>query len=274
MSPPSPAPDRLRVATWNLNSLRARLAAVERFLVRAAPDVLCLQETKTPHLPDAAVAAFDRLGYGAVHVGGASYNGVAVVARHPIDDVRSSGAFDDEHLDREPRLVSCVVRTPMPIRVASVYVPHGRAVGHWHYQYKLAFLAALAERARGWSLDDAHVVVAGDVNVAATDGDVFDPGAFAGSVYVSQAEREALARLLAAGLVDADVARWGPAARRFTWWGHGIGYERDRGMRLDVLATDPALAARLDTTWIDHLQRSTAGASDHAALVADLHLPG
>lgn len=274
MSPSSVAPDRLRVATWNVNSLRARLAAVERFLVRAAPDVLCLQETKTPQLPDAAAALFERLGYAAVHVGGRSYNGVAVVARHPIDDVTSSGEFDDEHLDREPRLITCAVRTPTPLRVASVYVPHGRALGHWHYQYKLAFLDALTERVRRWLLDDAPVVVAADVNVAATDSDVFDPAPFAGSVYVSQAERQALARVLDAGLIDADVARWGPDAQRFTWWNHGIGYERDRGMRLDVVAADFELAARLDTTWIDHIGRSGSGASDHAALVVDFHLSG
>jgi exodeoxyribonuclease-3 len=272
MSPPGPAPDRLRVATWNLNSLRARLGAVERFLDRAAPDVLCLQETKAPALSDAATAAFARHGYRAVHVGGGGYNGVAVVARHPIRDVLSSGELGDEHLDRDPRVVSCVVDGPEPLRVVSVYVPHGRAVGHWHYDFKLGFLAALAERARRWG-DDARLLVAGDVNVAATDSDVFHPDAFVGSVYVTPPEREALAGLLDAGLVDVDVARWGPDARRFTWWNHGRGYPTDLGMRLDVIAADPDLAARLDTTWIDHVERGAERPSDHAALIADFHLP-
>ncbi|HLM64934.1 MAG TPA: exodeoxyribonuclease III [Acidimicrobiales bacterium] len=260
------------MATWNLNSLGARLPAVERFLERASPDVVCLQETKAAQLSDVAVTTLDRHGYSAVHVGGRAYNGVAVAARHPIEDVRSSGDFGDEHLDREPRLVSCLVDAPTPLRVVSAYVPHGRAVGHWHYDFKLAFLDALAERAHRWLLDDARLIVAGDVNVAATDSDVFHPEAFAGSVYVTTRERDALARLLDAGLVDVDVARWGPQARRFTWWNHGNGYERNLGMRLDMIAADRRLATRLDTTWIDHVERSTAPASDHAAVIADFHL--
>ena len=272
LSPTGPAPDRLRIATWNLNSLRRRLPAVERFLERVAPDVVCLQETKAASLSDAATAMFEQHGYHAAHVGSGAYNGVAVIARHAIDDARSSGEFDDEHLDREPRVATCVVHTPTPLRVVSVYVPHGRTIDHWHYQYKLAFLDALAERTRQWLLDDAHVVVAGDINIAATDSDVFHPNAFVGSTHVTQPERDALARLLGTGLVDVDVARWGPRARRFTWWKIGFGYARNLGMRLDMIATDTGLAARLDTTWIDHTERSTDPPSDHAALIADFHL--
>ncbi len=272
MSPEGPAPERLRVATWNLNSLRARLAAVERFLQRVHPDVLCLQETKAAQLSDAATSMFERHGYEAVHVGAGSYNGVAVAARHPIDDVRSSGELDDEHLDQEPRVLSCVVRVPTPIRVVSVYVPHGRTVDHWHYTYKLSFLDALAARTRRW-LDDGHVILAGDVNVAVTDSDVFHPDAFVGSTHVTPPERQAITRLLEGGLVDVDVARWGARARRFTWWNHGIGYSRNLGMRLDMLAADRELAARLDTTWIDHTERGSERPSDHAALIADFHLP-
>jgi exodeoxyribonuclease-3 len=211
-------------------------------------------------------------GYDVAHAGHGSYNGVAVVARHPIEDVQSSGELDDEHLDREPRLLSCLVRAPVPLRVVSVYVPHGRAVDHWHYQYKLAFIDALEARVRLWRKKDQHLVVAGDLNVAATDSDVFHPDAFAGSTHVTSSERAALARLLAAGLVDVDVQRWGARARRFTWWNYGIGYARNLGMRIDVIATDHALAQRLDTTWIDHTERAAERPSDHAALVADFHL--
>ncbi|HEY8524057.1 MAG TPA: exodeoxyribonuclease III [Acidimicrobiales bacterium] len=296
LSPAVPAPGHLRVATWNLNSLRPRLDAVGRFLERTAPDVVCLQETKTARLSDAAVATFERHGYAVAHAGGGAYNGVAVAARHPLSDVRASGQLGDEHLDREPRLVSGLVTldapgaphvpfaagtpaaAPAPVRVASVYVPHGRAVDHWHYEYKVGFLEALAEQVRRWREDDArrgaHLVVAGDVNVAATDSDVFHPDAYAGSVYVAPRVRQALARVLDAGLVDVDVARWGPAARRFTWWPLGPRYDRDLGMRLDVIAADRALAARLATTWIDHRERSAARPSDHAALVADFRLGG
>jgi exodeoxyribonuclease-3 len=272
LSPSGPAPERLRVATWNLNSLRARLPAVTRFIERACPDVVCLQETKVARLSEEAIAILDRGGYGVAHAGNGSYNGVAVMARHPIEDVRSSGEFGDEHLDRESRVLSCIVRTPLPLRVVSVYAPHGRAVGHWHYDYKLAFLDALSQRARQWLLDDAPLTVAGDVNVAATDSDVFHPDAFVGSTHVTKAERDRLKQLLDSGLVDLDVARWGPRARRFTWWNHGIGYSRNLGMRIDIIAADKRLATRLDTTWIDHIERATAPPSDHAALIADFYL--
>jgi exodeoxyribonuclease-3 len=273
MSPSGPAPGRLRIATWNLNSLRARLAGVDRFLGRVLPDIVCLQETKAAELPAAATEVFDRHGYRVAHVGFGSYNGVAVAARHPLGDVRSAGAFDDEHLDREPRLLSCVVDCPEPVRVVSVYVPHGRAIGHWHYDYKLAFLEALGGLVAEWRAEGTHVVVAGDMNVAATDSDVFHPDAFVGATHVTAAEREALTRLFDSGLVDVDVARWGPRARRFTWWNHGIGYSRNLGMRLDVIAADPELAGRLDTTWTDHTERGCDRPSDHAALVADFHVP-
>ena len=269
MSPTGPAPDRLRVATWNLNSLRARLESVGRFLARVQPDVLCLQETKAAQLSAAASTMFEQHGYVAVHVGGGAYNGVAIIARHPIRDALSAGELGDEHLDHEARVISCLVELPVPVRVVSVYVPHGRTVDHDHYRYKLAFLDALAERTKRWVADDPHVVVAGDVNVAPTDSDVFHPNAFRGLTHVTAPEREALGRLLEAGLVDLDVARWGPRARRFTWWNHGIGYSRNLGMRIDMIAADPSLAARLDTTWIDHTERGADRPSDHAALVAD-----
>ena len=273
LSPTGPAADgRLRIATWNLNSLKVRLPAVGRFLERARPDVLCLQETKAASLSDAAHELFAHHGYEATHVGTNAYNGVAILARH-LDEVVASGDFGDEHLDREPRVLSAVVRsTGAPaIRVVSVYVPHGRTIGHWHYEYKLAFFDALAARVRAWLDDDqtAHVVLAGDLNVAATDSDVFHPDAFVGSTHVTPLERAALTRLLDAGLVDVEVARHGARARRFTWWNHGIGYSRNLGMRLDVIAADAALASRLDTTWIDHAERGAERPSDHAALLAD-----
>ena len=268
MSPPGPAPDRLRVATWNLNSLRARLPAVERFIERARPDVLLLQETKTSTVSEAAIELFGKHGYATTHVGAGAYNGVGVVSRVPIRDARSSGEFNNEHLDREPRLATCVVETPEPIRVASVYVPHGRKIDHWHFEYKLAFLNALAERVREW-LADGHVLLGGDVNVAPTNSDIFHPDAFVGLTHVTPHERAALQALLDVGLVDVDAAVWGAEARRFTWWNHGFNYPRNLGMRIDLLAADAALAQRVATTWIDHLERGAERPSDHAALIAD-----
>jgi exodeoxyribonuclease-3 len=271
MSPTGPAHDRLRLATWNLNSLRVRTPAVERFLARTSPDVVCLQETKAAAVSHDAHRMFDRHGYDIEHVGANAYNGVAIAARHPIRAVQHSGQFGDAALDREPRLITAQVDAAIPLRVASVYVPHGRTLDHWHYDFKLEFLQALAGLAAAW-VRDGHLLVAGDLNVAATDSDVFHPDAFIGATHVSPPERAALADLYDVGLVDADVAVWGARARRFTWWNHGIGYSRNLGMRIDHLAVDDELASRIDTTWIDHHERGAERPSDHAALVADFDL--
>src|SRR4051812_49180946 len=245
------------------------MPGLRRFLERTAPDLICLQETKAPAVSEETSEILAHHGYRLAHVGAGSYNGVGVLARHPISDVRASGAFNNEFLDREPRLLSCVVEGPLPVRVASVYVPHGRAVGDAHYAYKLSFLGALAEQVHAWLLDDIHLVIAGDINVAPTNSDVFHPDAFVGATHVTPLERAAVTRLLDTGLVDVDVAKWGPRARRFTWWNYGIGYSRNLGMRIDMIAADARLAERLDTTWIDHIERSAERPSDHAALLAD-----
>ena len=271
MSATSPAPDRFRVATWNVNSVRARRAALERFLARSEPDVMCLQETKATAIAPEVTEMFERRGYHAAHVGSGSYNGVAVLSRHPIAVTDASGGFGDEHLDREPRLISALIDTPEPLRVTSVYVPHGRTIDHWHFEYKLAFLDGLAARVAAW-VREGRLLVAGDINVAPTDSDVFHPDAFVGLTHVTPPERDAWARVLAAGLVDLDVARWGERARRFTWWNHGLNYSRNLGMRIDAIAADPALAHHLDTTWIDHVERGMERPSDHAALTADFEL--
>ena len=277
MSPPAPAsPGTFRVATWNVNSLRARTEALDRFLTRARPDVLCLQETKAATLAASPAAVSEQHGYHVAYAGHGSYNGVAIASLEELHERTSSGTFDDEHLDREARLLTCRTGPDGAFRVASLYVPHGRTVGHWHYDYKLAFLDRLASLVSHWLTpqgdDPTHVVLAGDVNVAATDSDVFHPDAFVGHTHVTSQEREAWQRVLDAGLVDVDVARWGAHQRRFTWWNHGIGYSRNLGMRLDVIATDASLAAVADTTWIDHIERGTERASDHAALIADFDL--
>jgi exodeoxyribonuclease-3 len=275
MSPPGPAaPGVLRVATWNVNSLRVRSAALHRFLRRTAPDVLCLQETRTAAPPQQTLAQLRDAGYALVHHGAGSAGGVAVATRLPLLDGATYAPTGVEVLDREARLVSCVVDAGRPVRVASVYVPHGREVGHDHYSYKLAFLTALAGQVRAWRAED-HLVLGGDVNVAPTDSDVFHPDAFVGATHVTPAEREAWAGVLAAGLVDLDAAVWGPHARRFTWWGYGHRYATDLGMRIDVLAADEALARSALTTWVDHVERGSERPSDHAALLADLDLrPG
>jgi exodeoxyribonuclease-3 len=268
MSPRGAAHGQFRVATWNVNSLKVRAPAIRRFLERARPDVVCLQETKSHAVVPAVNEIFEDLGYTAVHAGSGAYNGVAIAATLPLADVTASAGFDDEHLDREPRLISCVVETDPPVRVVSVYVPHGREIGHWHYEYKLQFLAALARRVEGW-VAAGPVVLGGDVNVAPTDSDIFHPDAFVGLTHVTERERSALNGVLEAGLVDLDALKWGARERRFTWWNHGLNYSRNLGMRIDLLAADRSLADRLVTTWIDHVERGAERPSDHAAVLAD-----
>jgi len=268
MSPLAPAPDHFRVATWNVNSLRARTAALGRFLERARPDVMCLQETKAAVVAAPAAEMFDRLGYTVVNAGAGAYNGVAIASLHPIEHVLTWSDFDEEQLSREPRLITCVVNVPQPVRVVSVYVPHGREIGHWHYEYKLEFLAALRTHVSAW-LDEGSLIVGGDLNVAPTDSDIFHPDAFVGVTHVTEPERAALAAVLDAGLVDLDALCWGPRERRFTWWNHGFSYSRNLGMRIDMLAADAHLAEQLATTWIDHIERGSDRPSDHAALIAD-----
>ena len=268
MSPLAPAADHFRVATWNVNSLRARAAALARFLERARPDVVCLQETKASAAAPDAARLLENEGYYVAYVGHGAYNGVAIASLHRISGEQASGGFGDEHLDREPRLITCLTGTAPPIRIVSLYVPHGREVGHWHYEYKLAFLEQLAGRVRDW-VAEGHVILAGDVNVAPTDSDIFHPDAFVGLTHVTAREREAWARVLDGGLVDVDATHWGPHQRRFTWWNHGFNYARNLGMRIDVITADRDLARRVHTTWIDHLERSAERPSDHAALVAD-----
>jgi len=270
MSPMAPAPSVLRVATWNVNSLKSRAPAIARLIDRARPDVLLLQETKATEIHPTAQAVLDAAGYHIAHVGAGQYNGVAIAALAPLRDIVRSGEFGDDVLDREPRVISAEIDTDHGgIRFVSVYVPHGREVGHWHYDYKLAFLDSLRERLAAW-LAAGHVVIGGDMNVAPTDSDIFHPDAFVGLTHVTAPEREALAALLGAGLVDLDVARWGAHERRFTWWNHGLNYSRNLGMRIDVLAANADLASHLETTWIDHVERAAERPSDHAALIADL----
>ena len=174
-TPTTPAPGHLRVATWNINSIRSRRVALERFLARTEPDIVCLPETRAGDLPADVEEMLSRHGYRATYAGAGGHNGVAVIARHDISDIERPGGFGDEYLDREARLVSCTVHSTPFVRVASVYVPHGHAIDHWHYHYKLSFIDALASQTERWLSEGASVIVAGDMNVAPTDSDVFHP---------------------------------------------------------------------------------------------------
>jgi len=256
----------VRVATWNVNSVKQRVPRLLPWLDQRRPDVVCLQETK---LADDAFAELlgEQLasrGYAFAAHGEVQWNGVAVLSRVGLADVVTGvpGAPGFPH--PEARAVSA---TCCGIRVHSVYVPNGRVPDSDHYRYKLAWLAALGEQI---GAGPAATVVCGDMNIASTDDDVFDPQAYVGQTHVTAPERAALARLQALGLRDVVRDRW-PTQRVFTYWDYRAGmFHQDLGMRIDlVLATAP-VAERVRAAWVDRHARKGSGPSDHAPVIVDL----
>ena len=252
----------IRLATWNVNSVGARLPRLLPWLEQVAPDVVALQETKCA---DAAFpyADLETLGYQAAHAGDGRWNGVALLSRVGLSDV--SRELDGHP---EPRLVSAQCG---PVHVTSVYVPNGRSLQDPHYAYKLDWLAALRSRLEGFDAAQPLVVM-GDYNVAMTDEDVWDMAQFVDSTHVSEPERSAVRELQAWGLRDV-VPRPGKGEVPFTFWDYRAGMmHKNLGMRIDyVLATAPVADAVADA-WVDREARKGKGASDHAPVVVDLAL--
>jgi exodeoxyribonuclease III len=256
----------VRIATWNVNSIKQRVPRLLPWLDERRPDVVCLQETK---LDDDAFAALlgaelaDR-GYEAATHGEATWNGVAILSRVGLDDVVRGVSGAPGFPKPEARAVSA---TAGGIRVVSVYVPNGRVPGSEHYEYKLAWLASLREMLTS---TPAATIVCGDMNIAPADEDVFDPQAYLGQTHVTAPEREALARLESLGLHDVVRDRW-PDKRVFTYWDYRAGmFHQDCGMRIDlVLATD-AVTDRVRAAWVDRQTRKGKGPSDHAPVIVDL----
>jgi len=281
----------MRIATWNVNSLKARLEKVEWWLARAAPDVLLMQETKLADA-DAPAMTFQMAGYQLVHHGEGRWNGVAIAARDGLDigdpitnfgdgPVRDSGAGaavslleEDFDPSDEARMVALTVGRPgaPPIRVVSLYAPNGRVVGSPFYEGKLRWF----RRVRRW-LDetrrpDEPLVIGGDLNVAPADEDVWDPRLAHGGTHVSEAEREAFRSLLEWGLRDAYRETHPEARGRFTWWDYRAGnFHKNFGMRIDHLLVSTALARRVVAVEIDREARKGKPIpSDHAPLVLDV----
>jgi exodeoxyribonuclease III len=256
----------IRIATWNVNSLKQRIPRLLPWLDERRPDVVCLQETK---LADAALAEVlgDELadrGYEVAAHGEATWNGVAIVSRVGLEDVVRGldGAPGFPHPEARAIAATCG-----GIRVHSVYVPNGRQPGSVHYAYKLEWLAALRDVV---AAGPAERVVCGDMNIAPTDDDVFDPEAYVGQTHVTAPEREALAELLALGLHDVVRDRW-PDERVFTYWDYRAGmFHQDCGMRIDLVLAGDDVADRVKAAWIDRHARKGKGPSDHAPVIVDL----
>jgi exodeoxyribonuclease-3 len=256
----------VRVATWNVNSVKQRIPRLLPWLEERQPDVVCLQETKL------ADEAFDELlgeeltgrGYAVARHGEAQWNGVAILSRVGLEDVVAGVAGAPGFPDPEARAVSA---TCAGIRVHCVYVPNGRVPGSEHYDYKLAWLAALGQVV-GSGPQDA--IVCGDMNIAPTDADVFDPDAYVGQTHVTPAERAALAELQARGLHDVVRDRW-PTERVFTYWDYRAGmFHQDLGMRIDLVLATGAVASRVRAAWVDRQARKGSRPSDHAPVIVDL----
>jgi exodeoxyribonuclease III len=256
----------VRIATWNVNSLKQRMPRFLPWLDERKPDVVCLQETK---LADDALAellgtALAERGYEVAAHGEATWNGVAVLSRVGLDDVVRG--LDDAPGFPHPE-ARAIAATCGGIRVFSVYVPNGRQPGSEHYEYKLQWLRAL--RAVVAASPD-ETIVCGDMNIAPTDDDVFDPEAYIGQTHVTEPEREALAELQALGLRDVVRERW-PGERVFTYWDYRAGmFHQDLGMRIDLMLAGDPVAERVAAAWVDRHARKGSGPSDHAPVILDL----
>jgi exodeoxyribonuclease-3 len=256
----------VRLATWNVNSVKQRLPRLLPWLEERRPDVVCLQETK---LTD---EAFDGLlgeelamrGYEVARHGEAAWNGVAILSRVGLEDVLVGLPDCPGFPHPEARALSAVCGG---VRVQNVYVPNGRVPDSEHYRYKLAWLASLR---RALAAAAEATVVCGDMNIAPADEDVFDPKAYIGQTHVTVPERAALAALRELGLRDVVRERW-PQERIFTYWDYRAGmFHRDLGMRIDLVFASEDVASRVKAAWIDRQARKGSGPSDHAPVIVDL----
>jgi exodeoxyribonuclease-3 len=249
------------IATWNVNSLRVRLPHLRDWLAANPVDVLALQETKLPD-PDFPRAELESLGLQVAFSGQRTYNGVALLARHALEDVVAGiPGFADE----QKRVL---VATIGGVRVIDVYVPNGQAVGSDKYEYKLRWLDALHDYVAAELARHPRTVVLGDYNIAPEDRDVHDPKSWEGSVHVSEPERAALRRLLGAGLEDC-FRRFEQPEKSFSWWDYRMmAFRRNAGLRIDLILASAALAQNCAACHIDKAPRRLERPSDHAPVVA------
>jgi exodeoxyribonuclease-3 len=257
----------VRIVTWNVNSLRARLPRVLEFLEQHRPDVACLQETKVSAgmFPDADLAL---AGYRAIDTSAGQWAGVALLAREGLSFEDPAFGLPGDVAPAEARWCEATIDG---VRFVSTYVPNGRTLDSPEFPRKLAFLDAAAERARALAADGAPIVIAGDMNIAPADPDVYDPAAFVGGTHVTDEERGRLRRILSnGGLVDA-YRHLHPDDVQFTWWDYRAGhFHKGLGLRIDLYLVSSALAERATRCGIERDYRKGKKPSDHAPLVLDL----
>ncbi len=261
----------MRIATWNVNSIRARLERVVEWLRATDVDVLAIQETKCrdDQFPS---DVFAELGYESAHNGTSQWNGVAVVSRVGLADVERTFPGQPSWEDSRVTEARALAATTRGVRVWSLYVPNGRELEHPHLAYKLDWLAALRRAGLGWTEADADAQIAlmGDWNIAPYDEDVWDMTTFSQSTHVSQPERDAFFALNDAGFADV-VRPYAPGPGVYTYWDYTrLRFARREGMRIDFCLASTALARRVTGGSIDRQARKGKGASDHAPVIVDI----
>jgi len=259
----------MKLASWNVNSLKIRLPQLLEWLGARAPDVVCLQETKLED-DKFPILEIEAAGYWCVRYGQKTYNGVAILSRHPLADVATGiPALPDE----QKRFIAATVGKGIDaLRVACVYVPNGQAVGSTKYDYKLAWLAACRNQLEEELRRTPRLAVLGDYNVAPADEDVHDPEAWRDKVLCSTPEREAFRNLLGLGLKDA-FRMFTQEEKSFTWWDYRMNaFKRNLGLRIDHVLLGPELAARCRACAIDVDTRRAQRPSDHAPVVVELEI--
>ena len=256
----------MRIVTWNVNSLKARLPRVEEWLADVQPDVLCLQETK---LSDDAFPSltFAALGYESVHHGQGQWNGVAILSKVGIDKVVANFAPASGDPDPDARIITADCGG---VTVSSVYVPNGRSLDHEHYQYKLRWLAQLRRHIDSLASPTDDVVVTGDFNIAPTDDDVYDIRKFVDSTHVSTPERQVLADFCDWGMIDL-FRQIHPQPQLYSYWDYRAGdFHMGRGMRIDLVLGTQSVADRCTFAIVDRNARKGESPSDHAPVIIDL----
>jgi len=254
--------DTVKIATWNVNSIRARTDLVVDWIKRVEPDVLCLQETKVVD-DDFPTDELMRLGYAVAMAGQKTYNGVAIVSRLPMTDV-TVGLYDDSPTS-EKRLIAATVGG---VRVLSAYIPNGKSIDSPDFPKKLAWLSRLRETVDKQAPDRSAIAVCGDFNIAPDERDVFDVEKMRGQIHFHPDEHRALADLMSWGLVDAFRLHHAEGAR-FSWWDYrGAGFLKNEGLRIDFVFLSKDLAARCTSSSIDTEERAKEKPSDHVPVIA------
>jgi len=253
----------MKIATWNVNSLRVRLSQLKEWQATEQADVIALQETKTQD-SEFPVEELRELGMHVAFNGQRTYNGVAILAKTPLQDVVPDiPGFADE----QKRVLAATING---VRVINVYVPNGQSLESDKYQYKLRWLEALHDYVEAQLRQYPKLVLLGDFNIAPTDDDVHDPKAWQGAVLVSEAERAALQRLLSLGLRDAFRLQTQPAAL-FSWWDYrAAGFRRNAGLRIDLILLSQQMSDTCSRCWIDIAPRKLERPSDHAPVLLQL----